>query len=174
MKKIIYLLSIIFCISFNNCSAQNNYHRTDSNADKFSGTWKWGDTTNGLTLIMKKENNVRILGDNSSDIFDLLIGFHKIYKDGQLKEDNTMYSNTNFNDKKISIKAITEDNNPNLLVIFMPHKNKGIRMKIQYIDSTHIKIIEVENQEGVRFKLPGQSPTDWSIDIPNNIILTKQ
>lgn len=173
MKNIIYLLSIIFCISFNNCSAQNVYHRVDPNADKFVGTWTWGDTNNGLTLILKKENNVKIV-ENTSDLLDILIGFHKIYKNGQLTEDNTMFSNTNFNDKKRSIKAITEDNDPDLLVVFMPHKNKSIMIKIRYIDSTHIKIIEVENQEGVRYIQPGQSPIDWSIDIPNNIILTKQ
>lgn len=56
----------------------------------------------------------------------------------------------------------------------MTHKDKNIRMKISYLDSTHIKIIEVKNQEGVRFILPGEAPTDWSIDIPNNVILTKQ
>ena len=161
-------------MSFNNCSAQNTpYHRIDPHADKFVGTWKWGDTTNGLTLIMKKENNVNIL-ENNTDIFDILIGFHKIYKNGLITEDTTMYSNTNFNDKKRSIKAISDEFNPNHLIIYMPHKNKGIKMKILYIDSTHIKIIEIENQEGARFIRPGQNPTDWSIDIPNNIILTKQ
>ncbi|MDR6921708.1 MULTISPECIES: DUF6705 family protein [Chryseobacterium] len=173
MKNIIYLLTIIFCVIFTNCSAQSNYHRLDPNADKFAGTWKWGDTNNGFLLIMKKENNIKII-ETSSDRLDLIIGFHKIYKNGQITEDNTMFSNTDFSDKKRSIKALTEDNHPNLLTVFMPHKNKGIMMKISYIDSTHIKIIEVENQEGVRFILPGQSPTDWSIDIPNNIVLTKQ
>jgi len=34
MKNIMYLLSVIFCISFINCAAQNNYHRTDPHADK--------------------------------------------------------------------------------------------------------------------------------------------
>ncbi|MCD0480772.1 hypothetical protein LPB90_20200 [Chryseobacterium sp. LC2016-29] len=174
MKNIINLISIILCISFNNCTAQNNYHRPDPYADKFAGIWKWGDTNNGLVLIMKKENNVNLLGDDDQDIFDIIIGFHKIYKNGVATEDNTMYSNTSFNDKKRSIKAVTDNNNSDVLTAFMTHKNKGIIMKIQYIDSTHIKIIEVENKEGVRFKLPGQSPTDWSIDIPNNIILTKQ
>lgn len=174
MKNIIYLLSIIFFISFNNCSAQNTpYYRADPYIDKFVGTWKWGDTTNGITIIMKKENNVNII-EGSSDIFDILIGFHKIYKNGLIIEDTTMYSNTNFNDKKRSIKAISDGLITNEIIAYMPHKNKGITIKIQYIDSTHIKIIEVKNQEGARFIKPGQSPTDWSIDIPNNIILTKQ
>ncbi|QQQ30015.1 DUF6705 family protein [Chryseobacterium indoltheticum] len=174
MKNIIYLFSLLFCVGFNNCSAQNpSYHRPDSNADKFAGTWKWGDNQDSITFIMKKENNVKIIEDNN-DLFDIIVGFHKIYKNGLVTEDTTMYSNTNFNDKKRSIKAITEDGNPNSLIIFMPHKNKNITIKILYIDSLHIKIINIENQEGARFIKSGQNPTDWSIDIPNNIILTKQ
>ncbi|MDF2552060.1 MAG: Uncharacterized protein K0R77_1335 [Chryseobacterium sp.] len=174
MKNIIYLLSIICCIGFNNCSAQNTpYHRVDPYIDKFVGTWKWGNTTNGLTLVMKKESNINII-DSNTDTFDILIGFHKIYKNGLITEDTTIYSNTNFSDKKRSIKAISDESNTNDIIVFMPHKNKGIRLKITYIDNTHIKIIEVKNQEGARFIKPGQSPTDWSIDIPNNIILTKQ
>lgn len=173
MKNIILNLSLILSLLYIlNCTAQN-YHRQDPNADKFAGTWKWGNNFNGLTLIMKKENNLQIM-KNDTDRFDMLLGFHKIYKNGILTEDNTIFSSSNFVDRKQSFVASTEDNDPNLLVVFMTHKDKNIRMKISYIDSTHIKIIEVKNQEGVRFILPGQAPTDWSIDIPNNIILTKQ
>lgn len=71
MKNIFYLLSILFCVSFNNCPAQN-YHRQDPDADKFEGTWKWGNNINGLTLIMKKENNLQIL-NNDTDRFDMLL-----------------------------------------------------------------------------------------------------
>lgn len=173
MKNIICNLSLLFmllCVF--NCNAQN-YHREDPNADKFEGSWKWGNNVNGLTLIMKKENNLQIL-NNDTDRFDMLLGFHKIYKNGVLAEDTTLFSNSNFVDSKQSFVASTEDGNPNLLVVFMTHKDKNIRMKISYLDSTHIKIIEVKNQEGVRFILPGEAPTDWSIDILNNIILTKQ
>lgn len=178
MKNIIKLLNIILIfICINNCSAQS-YYRPDPDADKFAGIWKWGDTTNGLTLIMKKENNVKILGNNDNTIMDLLIGFYKLYKNGQLKEDTTMYSNTNFADKKRGFIGTTETgtsiNNPDQLRVLMSHKNKSIEVVVVYLDATHIKITKVRNTEGVRVILPGQSPTDWSIDIPENIILTKQ
>jgi len=174
MKNITNLISIIFLIIiFNNCSAQ---HVQDPSADKFAGTWKWGDTTNGVTFIMKKENNIRIFGQNESAVLDAIIGFHKIYKNGILSEDKTMFSNTNFEDKKKSFIAGTaiHEPNPNKLFVNMTHKNKNIQLTILYIDSTHIKITEVRNMEGARFIRPGDAPIDWSIDIPNNIVLTKQ
>ncbi|MFY1044989.1 DUF6705 family protein [Chryseobacterium sp. GP-SGM7] len=174
MKIKILLLSVIFIFScLQNCNAQNVTYHHDPDADKFVGTWKWGDTANGLTLIMKKENGVSLL-KSGNYIDDTIIGFHKIYKNGQITEDKTIYSTTNFIDGKKSFVAGTENNDPNLLVVFMSHKNKNIIMKILYIDPTHIKIVEVKNQEGARFIKPGQTPTDWSIDIPNNIVLTKQ
>ncbi|MFY1046839.1 DUF6705 family protein [Chryseobacterium sp. GP-SGM7] len=177
MKNIIYLLSIICCISFNNCSAQNIVqHILDPSSDKFTGMWKWGGATNGVTLIMKKEYNVHLLGNNDNTIADVIIGFHKINKNGQITEDHTIFSNTNFADKKNSFVGMTDIHtpNPNELRIWMSHKNKNIELEILYIDLTHIKIVGVKNQEGARFIKPGQAPTDWSIDIPNNIILTKQ
>jgi len=173
MKNIIFNLSLILSLLCTlNCTAQN-YHRQDPNADKFAGTWKWGSHINGLTLIMKKENDVQLL-ENGNDIFDLIIGFHKIYKNGVVTEDTTIFQDTNFIDKKRSIKGITDNNNPNLLVVFMPHKNKNIEIEILYIDSTHIKITDVRNTEGTRLILPGQTAPSSAIDIPNNIILTKQ
>lgn len=173
MKNIINLLSFFLMLIFIDCSAQ---HVQDSNADKFAGTWKWGDATNGVTFVMKKENNVRILGNNDPFIADIILGFHKIYKNGILTEDKTIYSNTNFIDKKKSFIAGTaiHEPNPNKLLVNMTHKNKNIILTILYIDSTHIKITEVRNMEGARYVLPGDPPIDWSIDIPNNITLTKQ
>lgn len=159
-------------IMFNNCCAQ---HFQDPNADKFAGTWKWGDISNGITFIMKKENNVKLLGYDDLDTFDILIGFHKIYKNGLITEDTTMHSNTNFEHQKKSFIASTSihENNPNELRVNMTHKNKNIELKISYINPTHIKITEVRNMEGARFVRPGDPPIDWSIDIPNNIVMTK-
>ncbi len=173
MKRIINIISVILIfIATNNCTAQT--HVTDVNADKFVGSWKWGNQINGLTLIMKKENNTQPFKNNPNMLLDSVIGFHKIYKGGVLTEDNTTFSSSNFIDKKQSIIGNTDNDDPSKLRVWMTHKNKGIELEILYIDSTHIKIIDVRNQEGVRFILPGQAPTDWSIDIPNNITLTKQ
>lgn len=173
MKNIFYLLNIVLCFSFNSYYSQNvAQYRSDPDLDKFVGTWKWGNTTNGLILIMKKENNIKISKNvNDNNKFDIIVGFHKLYKNGQVIDDSTMNSSTNFADKKNSFTALTQDD---ILQLSMSHRNKAIRIKIDYIDSSHIKIVEVKNPEGARFKLPGENSTDWSIDIPQDIILTKQ
>lgn len=173
MKNIINLLLFLSMFTgINNYWAQT--HIPDPHADKFTGTWKWGDTNNGLILILKKENNTQPFKNDPTTLLDSLIGFHKIYKNGEIIENSTSYSNTGFVDQKQTSIGNTDNDNSDILVLFMRHKNKGIRIKLNYINSTQIRIIEVKNQEGVRVILPGQSPTDWSIDIPNNIILTKQ
>jgi len=177
MKKIIYLLNIVFSIIFTQCTAQSTpQHISDPEADKFEGTWKWGNNINGVILIMKKENDINIFGQNDNSTLDAIIGFHKIYKNGFLTEDTTMFSNTNFIDKKKSFIANTSIHtpDPNELRVWMTHKNKNIEMKIVYVDPTHLKIIEVGNIEGVRLILPSQTAPSSAIDIPNNIILTKQ
>ncbi|KFE97367.1 hypothetical protein IX38_20490 [Chryseobacterium luteum] len=125
-------------------------------------------------MILKKEINTQPFKNDTHTLLDSLIGFHKIYKNGQIMEDSTPFNNTGFIDEKQSSVGNTDNDDTNLLVLFMSHKNKGIRMKITYVDATHIKITEVKNQEGARFIFPGQEPTDWSIDIPQDIILTKQ
>jgi len=177
MKNIIFNLSLLLSILCKlSCTAQN-YHRQDPDADKFAGTWKWGNQINGLVLILKKENDV-VMFKNDNSTFDILIGFHKIYKNGLMIEDATMYNNTDFIDKKNTINARTETgtniNDPNKLSAVLTHKNKGIRIIIEYLDLNHIKIIGVENIGGTRLILPGQTAPSSAIDIPNNITLTRQ
>ncbi|KQS94315.1 DUF6705 family protein [Chryseobacterium sp. Leaf394] len=173
MKNIIKSICFILVfITINNCNTQ--IHVSDPHIDKFTGTWKWGDNVNGLTLILKRENNIQPFKTDTNTLLDSLIGFHKINKNGQTTEDSTSYFNTNFNDKKQTCVGNSDNDDSNLLVLFMSHKGKGVRLKISFIDTTHIKITEVINREGARVIYPGQNPTDWSIDIPANIILTKQ
>lgn len=174
MKNIINLSIIILSlITAIKCSAQ---HVADPDSDKFAGIWKWGNDINGLTLIMKKENNMNLLGGNNPQRLDGIVGFQKLIKNGLVIDDYLAFSTTNAIDRKYSFFGLTgiHDAEPNILRTWGRHKGKSIEMKIQYIDFSHIKILEVTNQEGVRFIQPGQGPTDWSIDIPNNIILTKQ
>ena len=76
MKNIfntIILFLIVMCTT--DCNAQ---HLTDPEADKFAGTWKWGNDINGLTIIMKKENNVKPFGNNRPETWDGIVGFQRL------------------------------------------------------------------------------------------------
>ncbi len=66
--------------------------------------------------------------------------------------------------------------NPNILSGSIQHttKNKSVRYEIEYIDTTHIKLVKLENYEGIRIDVPEKPPHDSSITLPQNIILTKQ
>lgn len=176
MKNTIkFLTTILLLVMTINCSAQ---HVTDPTADKFAGTWKWGDDVNGLVIIMKKENNVKPFGNNKPQTWDGIVGFQKLMKNGFMIDDYLSFSNTNFLDRKYSFVGSTNTNiqesSPNELLTWGRHKGKSIQMKIEYIDFTYIKVIEVQNMEGVWARTENQPPRDLSIDIPVNIILTKQ
>lgn len=173
MKNTINLLTILFSLLMTvNCSAQ---HITDPTSDKFIGTWKWGNDVNGIIIIMKKENNVKPFGNNPL-IWDGIIGFQKLMKNGLAIDDYLSFSNTNFLDKKYSFtgNVSLHGSDPNILMTSGRHKGKSIEMKIQYLDATHIKIIYVQNMEGQGYREEGQPEMDVTIDIPVNIILTKQ
>ncbi|MNW09727.1 hypothetical protein D3C71_2067970 [compost metagenome] len=53
-------------------------------------------------------------------------------------------------------------------------KDKSIKFEIEYIDSTHIKLVELKDYPGLKVNAPGKPSYDWSISLPENIILTKQ
>jgi len=176
MKNIIFLIFALFMININaqNTLPQPGDNILDPYADKFMGTWKWESGNNSLTLIMKKENVLVPFPNNVHA--DWVIGFHKFVNNGLTIEDTTMFSNTNYNDKKNTIVAGSKDGYPNILHggIYHKSKNKFIEFEIEYIDSTHIKILSLKNRPGTKITIQGQPPFDWSISLPQNIILTKQ
>ncbi|QDP86252.1 hypothetical protein FNJ88_12095 [Chryseobacterium sp. SNU WT5] len=165
IKIIMTLLPILACTM---CFSQKpGDNISDPYVDKFIGTWEWKNGNNNLVLILKKENILYPTGMTS----DVILGFHQLIENGNVIEDNISFSNTNFNNRKWSILGNSDDNNSNLLVVGIIHKakNKGIESEIQYIDSTHIKIISIKNSPGTKLK-----PYDKTISLPQNIILIKQ
>lgn len=171
----IFIIITMYLTSFN-CNAQyqskdfaNGDNYLNNNLDKFIGTWKYSDANQSFTIILKKEN-IKLPVQNNVRA-DALIGFHKFVNKGYIIEDTTIYSNTNYADKKGSLFDFGDENStiyiePNL---FNKSKNKYVDVKIQYIDSNHIKIISIKNTPGLKLK-----PFDPSIIYPQNIILTKQ
>lgn len=87
---------------------------------------------NRLIFILKKENSIKIFGNNSPKRMDALIGFHRLIQNGLVTEDYLSFSYANFEDKKHSIIAGTSksENNPNALRTAGSHKGKSIEMTI--------------------------------------------
>lgn len=175
MKKLIFL--ILVCLLYLNCVAQfpnAGDNVKNDNVDKFIGTWLWHNGNDSLLFIFKKEN-VYVKGFDIH--MDVLIGFHKFVKNGVVIENSTEYINTWQNDGHSTLYGGTDRIvNLNTLTTFIEHtsKNKSVNAEIQYIDSNHIKIISIENPEGMKIRFPGEAPYDWSISIPTNIIFTRQ
>ena len=125
-------------------------------------------------LIFKKENIKLPIGNNIRA--DALYGFHQYKKNNVVIETSTQFSNTIYTDKKSTLFALGDKDNPNNLGVGIGHlsKNKSVRSEIEYIDTTHIKLVKLENYEGIRINVPGQPPYDSSITLPQNIVLVKQ
>lgn len=162
-----------------NCNAQNNYpqdgdNMLNNNIDKFIGTWKWEDNGQVFRIVLKKENvklpvNMNLRGD-------VLYGWHEYTINGSVQESDMQYLNSPFINKKHSLFSMGSVDNPNHLKLAIKHlsKNKSVSGVVEYIDSTHIKIVKIEDYPGLKVNLPGKPPFDWSISLPQNIILTKQ
>jgi len=173
-NTITILLMLIMTLVKSQNYPQPNTNDLDSNLNKFVGKWIWQNGNNNFTLILKKENALMPFPENYHS--DIIIGFHKFTNNGLIIEDFSMFNATNFADKKWSIFAITDYMNKNLLSGSISHKskNKSVEFEIEYIDATHIKVISLKNSPGLKVSVPGQPPFDWSITLPQNIILTKQ
>lgn len=182
MKKIFKITFILISSLFIfNCKAQNSYPQDgdniiNNNLDKFVGIWNWSDGTESLQLILKKENILLPIGNNIRA--DALYGFHKYVKNNTIIEGSTEYMATTYTQKKSTLFALgrQDTNLPNELGLAIHHtsKNKSIDAKIIYIDSTHIKLVQLKNYPGLKVNVPGKPSYDWSISLPENIILTKQ
>lgn len=176
MKNILFILTIVFSsiMYSQEITPKSGDNILDPYADKFLGTWVWREGNDSFKIILKKENILVPLLNNVKA--DWIIGFHKFVKNGTIIEDTSLYTSTNFLDKKNSIISSTDSDNRNYLTGYIIHssKNKSVKFVIQYIDATHIKIISFKNTGGLKVTLSGQPPFDWSITLPQNIILTKQ
>ncbi|WP_407498220.1 DUF6705 family protein [Elizabethkingia anophelis] len=176
MKNLILVFSLLVYTSMytqiKNVSPGANNFNNDLN--KFIGTWSWISGNDSVVLVLNKENTRPV---PTMDIkTDLIYGFHKFIDNGVLKEDSTPFSKTKYNDKKFTVSAMNTTTNGNVLIGSLIHtsKNKNVKFEMQYIDSTHLKLIKLENYEGVRVKSSGQPDYDPAISLPQNITLTKQ
>lgn len=181
-KNIIKIILVLLVIISSKVISQTlnlnpGANNPNPNLDKYIGTWKW--EANGKTFIwVIKKQNIPIPPFDRNITADIIYGFHKYTEGGAVIENSLDFSNTIFEDKKSTIfGGMGLNGNANFLKGSIEHisKNKkDIDFKIEYIDSTHIKLVSLKNGEGIRFTFPGQAPFDWSISLPQDIILTKQ
>lgn len=179
MKNIITtLICTLTLILAMNCKAQipqdgDNILNNDIN--KFVGIWSWSSAGKSLQLVLKKENVKLPFGNNI--YADRIIGFHRYIDSGSIIENSTQYSSETFSMQGNStIYGSTENGNPNKLSGGMTHKskNKSVNFEIEYIDSTHIRLVQLKNTSGIKVRKLTDPPFDSSIGLPQNIILTKQ
>lgn len=175
MYKIKFFISIIIMIISLQVHSQtlkttSNSNNLNNNIDNFIGTWYWKDNGKSLKIIFKKDNIDLPMYDNVKT--DVLIGFHKYISNNIVVENSTQYINSRFTDKKSTILGTTYESS-NKLEGTIKHvsKNKSLKFKILYIDSKHIKLEMLENINRIRIN---QSKISKEIDLPQNIILTKE
>lgn len=180
MKLIAKILVMVCLLSLSNfvCKAQSfetRQHVYDTYSDKFIGTWLWSSQNNSFKLILKKEHADFEPTTKIKASLDVIIGFHQFIKEGKVIETSLNFATTSFNDNKSTLLGSTKNTNRNLLIGRMEYlsKNKSVEFVIEYIDSNHIKLVSVQNPEGIRISTP-QNPYDSSISLPQNIILIRQ
>jgi hypothetical protein len=172
------ILSMLFILITTTAKSQNypqpNTNDSDPNLDKFVGTWLWQNGNSSLKLILKKENALMLFPENYFS--DVMIGFHKFISNGSVIEDFSTFNTTNFSNKKWSIISGTDINNVNLLkgTIYHKVKNKSVKFEIEYLSPTQIKLVSLKDKPGTKISIGSQPAYDWSITLPQNIILTKQ
>jgi len=124
--------------------------------DKFTGHWKWISGNNSFEIVLKKEKIFSVIGDTQSCI-DVIIGFHEYIKNGVLIESSLQNQDASFNQKLHSITLYGVQDQMLLGGIDnLSNLKKPLRMELEYIDSTHLKIKSLMNYEGTKMYLPGQ------------------
>ncbi len=178
-KKIIITTVITLLVMMNTTLAQvenikPGYHRSDPYCKKFVGTWKWEKGNDSFELILSYQKIYFIgIKDVTSDA---IVGYHKFIKNGNIIEDVTPYKNLKYDPRKgkSTLLGSTEEGHSNFLKGTIIHisKDKSIEFEIKYIDSNHIKLVEVYNMEGTKISTD-EHPYDSSISLPQNIVLTR-
>lgn len=182
--KTIFVLLIIMSIKVMSQTLNTNpgANNLNANLDKYVGTWKWEENNTSFIIIFKKENII-LPPINKNVRADILYGFHKFVNNNSIIENSLDFSNTTYDNKKSSILAgLGREGIGNTLLGSITHLSKNgigggkktVNFKIEYLNSTHIKLVSLENPQGVKLTRTGQPAYDWSISLPQDIILTKQ
>lgn len=177
MKNIIKIIILTLILLNGFIDAQTTMqpggNKANLNLDKFVGTWKWESNGDSFSMVLKKTNAQMPV--KFPYTADQLYGFHE-YKDGGIiVESSLTYQNTSFNLKRFTLNSFGGLPDPNQIIVAITHlsKNKNVRATIQWIDATHIKILNIEEYQGLVVSTIS-SPYIDGISLPQNITLTKQ
>ncbi|SEI54228.1 hypothetical protein SAMN05216327_102349 [Dyadobacter sp. SG02] len=96
--KATYFISFLLLIANFGASAQVNKGDNIKNASlgRFEGTYVWSKGSDTVMIHLKKEN-VELMKDIRSDV---LIGFHKYVRNGQVVESSYDFVRTGYADKR--------------------------------------------------------------------------
>jgi len=145
--------------------------------DKFVGTWNWTDGYKSFTMTLKKEKVFDMMADDHS-CKDILYGFHEYTQNASVVESSLSFQATTFYEGKKTIYMPGYIDKSNILhggITNISRTNNRLNLKLQFMDSTHLKMKPYILYGGIRMYAPGQPiPTDVSINLPQDIILTKQ
>lgn len=173
MKNIKYL-SVVFLIGFilQISSAQSQWtpgsYKTNSNIDKFVGTWQW---TSGSDVLTIKFVKIKYL--NPSDYYeDLLFGCHEYIQNGTVVESSMANFNLLSPIKKGSITLYNDldlgVNNATGTIRDITKKKDG-HLMLEYIAGTPPQLQwTLKTYEG------GTINTPYGLTLPRTLILTKQ
>lgn len=155
---------------------QCSSYTPNTELNKFVGNWKWTSGNNSFEMVLKKEKVFKPLDDDQS-CEDIIIGFHKYIKNGTEIESSLQNQNSNYSQKLNSISSWSIVINSIELrggIDNISNYNNPIKFEFEYIDNNHLKIKSLENFPGTKIYFPGQTIPGSEINLPQNIILTKQ
>jgi hypothetical protein len=176
MKNLIKLLIPIFIVIFSFANAQSMQpggNSANPNLDKFVGTWKWESNGDSFKMILNKINTQMPV--NIVYTADQLYGVHEYKVNNSIVETSLNNINIAHNLKKYTLSSFGGLPDPHKIILGISHisKNKGVNAVVEWLDATHIKIVSIENYQGVKMSTPN-NPYHSEITLPQNIILTKQ
>jgi len=145
--------------------------------NKFIGIWKWENNNDSFTLNLKKQN-ISMPPYDKNIKADILYGFHKYVKNNIVVETSIDNSSYDYESGKFTLSgglgARCSNNILEGSIYHISKNSKKVRFEIEYIDATHIKLVSLSNPPGTKVNVSGEPAYDWSINLPQNIILTKQ
>lgn len=196
MKKLRYILVLIFLSTISNSQAQNNIISIRDNTpskkhlgsyikdiygdfDQYLGTWIWQDGNNKVTFIIKKITQKYI--QRCSCYCDLMVADYVYTTDNDFSNivDTRLISQNSTNPDDYQMLTI----DANLNYVKFVFKDIGInKHQTGFSSATFYKMtgftnqmtLVLENPNTPQMILPGEPSPNLNFSLPNNIIVTKQ
>lgn len=170
-RKIIFCIAFLlyFNISFGQVPQPGDYI-TNSNIDKFVGTWKWSTGNEEVTIQLKK---VKFLNNSPAYFDDVLFGSHTYIKNGVIVESSMSDFPLLGPAKKGSIylwNIPEEGANKVVGNLWDISKSKDVKLTLEFLPGTTPTLQwKLNTYDGLVIQ-----PTPEGLTLPRNILLVKQ